>query len=442
MSAESDPRSRARARRLRLAVATSVLSKAGSVAYLFLAVPLIISSIGSTGYSQFVVVIAAFGWLGPLFVGLGSAVTERISSDSTRPISLRTRATFMTSLSVSGVLLGVFFVVGAVVLLTRPPGEADHSALVIAGLATGLGVGGGMFDSALLGLQRLQVTNVLSFASSLVAVAATVAAAILAPTVGAMVLATLGPVVLARGISGYVLHRDEPGLWGRFADIDWRAAPRIAGRGLVFAGISFASFLSLGAGLLVVAGSMGSGQVAEVALVVQLLPLAFSIVSMIMVPLWPAIAEAAADGDVRWIARAGGRAALLVMPYSIAAGLILVIGGDTLVGLWTGGRISLPFDILLAAAGLIVITSAESVTQTMLFGLGHAGAVAAVLLLQGVLSLAFVYLLTNGFGQAAVLVGPIVAQLLTGSWLLPVMVVRSFRARDRLRTDSDASGAA
>lgn len=440
LSAESDTKSRARARRLRLAVATSILSKVGSVAYLFLAVPLIIASIGSDGYSQFVVVIAAFGWVGPLFVGLGSAVTERIASDSARPISERTRGTFMTSLSVSGGLLAVFLVAGAVLLVTRPAGEPDHTALVIAGLATGLGVAGGVFDAALLGLQRLQVTNVLSFASSLLAIAATVVAAILAPTVGAMVLATLAPVVVGRAVSAYMLRRAEPSLWGRVADIDWRAAPRIAGRGLVWAGISFASFLSLNAGLIIVAARLGSTEVAEVAIIVQLLPLALSIVGMIMVPLWPAIAEAAADGDINWIARAGGRAAALVMAYAIAAALVVIFGGEQLVGIWTGGRISIPLDILVAAAGLIIVASAESVTQTMLFGLGRAGTVAAILLFQGFLSLTFVYLFTDALGQAAVLAGPIAAQLVTGSWLLPLLVVRGFLAKERLRPLSELGG--
>jgi O-antigen/teichoic acid export membrane protein len=432
LSAESDVRSRARVQRLRAAIASSVLSKAGSVAYLILAVPLILASVGSDGYSQFAVVLAAFGWLGPLFLGLGSAVTERIASDGTRPISDRTRGTFMTALSVSGALLCVFFVGGSLLFLSRPPGQPDETALVLAGLATGLVVGGGVFDSGLLGLQRSYVTNLLSFASSLVAIGATVAAAIVAPTVGAMVLATLGPVVLARAISGFVLHRVEPGLWGRIGDIAWRAAPRIAGRGLVFAAIAFAGFLSLDAGLLIVAAKLGTTQVPAAALVLRVLPLVLSIVAIITVPLWPAIAEAAEDGDVHWIARAGGRAAAFVMAYAIAAALVVVVGGEKVVALWTGGRIAISFDILVAAGGLIITFSFEVVTQTMLFGLGLAGSLAAVLLFRSVLSIILVFLLAGALGQEAALVGPIIAALLTSSWLLPLLVVHGIRAKARL----------
>ena len=433
LSADSDERARSRARRLRAAVVSSVLSKVGSVAYLILAVPLIIASVGTDGYSQFAVVIAAFGWLGPVFVGLGSAVTERIAGDAVRPISERTRGTFMTSLSVTGLLLFVFFAGGALLLLTRPAGEPDHTALIIAGVATGLGVGGGLFDSALLGLQRLHVTNVLSFASSIVAVIATVAAAILAPTVGAMVLATLGPVVVARAISGYVLHREEPGLWGRVADIDWGAAPRIAGRGFVFALISFESFLLTDAGLLVVAGRLGTTEVAEVALFIRVLPLILSIVGMITVPLWPALAEASADGDVHWISKAGSRAAAFVMVYASVGCLIIVVAGRRVVELWTGGRIEMPFEILLAAGALIIVVSFEAIAQTILIGLGRASSVATVLMFRSILSIVLVAVLAGPLGEVAALIGPIGASLITSSWLLPLLVVRALRDKDRAR---------
>ena len=417
---------------MRTAVITSVISKVSSVGYQILAVPLIVASVGPDGYSQFAVVIAAFGWLGPVFVGLGSAVTEQISADSTRPISATSRAMFMTALAVSGVLLASFLVVIVAVLVTRPPGGPDLEALALAGVATGLGVAGNVFDSALLGLQRSYVTNLLSFLSSLAAIVATAAAARLEPTVGAMVLATLGPVVLARLISAFILRRAEPGLWGRLRDVAWRSSPRIAGRGLVFAAISFASFLSLDAGLLIVADRLGTTQVAEAALVVRAMPLILSIVGMILVPLWPAIAEAAGDGDVRWVARASARAAGLVGAYSIAAALILVFGGQRIVSLWTGGRINVPFEILFYAGGLTIIGAVENVTQTVLFGLGRAGSVAAVLLTRSVLSLILVYELTPAVGEAAALAGPILSALVTSSWLLPILVVRTLRARANL----------
>ena len=432
-SAGSEARSRVRAGRLRAAVLSSALSKVGSVAYQVLAVPIVIASLGTGGYSQFAVALSAFGWLGSVFAGLSGPVTERIASDSARPVSDRTRGTFVTALAISGILLVTLVLLVTIVLVTRPPDGAEYIALAVAGLATGLAMSGGVFDAALLGLQRSYVTNLLSFGSSLAAVLASVAAAVLAPTVAAMVLATLGPVVLAKLVSGIALRRLEPSLRGGPRDVSWRKAPTIAGRGLAFAGISLASFLSLDAGLLVVAGQLGSNQVAEVALVVRGLPLILSVVGMIIVPLWPAITEAAASGDVRWIARAGGRATVFVMGYAVAAALAVIVGGDRIVGVWTGGRISLPFEILLATGGLIVTLSLENLTQSMLFGLGRAGTVAAVLLFQSVISITLVFVLAAPLGQVAALVAPILSALLTSSWLLPVLVIRGFRARASLR---------
>lgn len=416
---------------MRAAVVTSILSKVSSVAYLILAVPLIIASVGSNGYSQFAVVLAAFGWLGPLFIGMGYAVTERIASDAARPLSDRTRGTFMTALSLSGGLLSIFTLVGALAVWSGRVGGPDHAAFAIAGLGTGLAVAGGVFDYALLGLQRSYVTNLLAFGISLAQVAATVVAAIIAPTVWAMVLATLVPMVLARILSAFVLYRAEPSLWGRIRDIEWGLAPRIAGRGLVFAGCSFAAFLSLDAGLLVVAARLGTTEVAAAALVFRVLPLVLSIVGMILVPLWPAIAEAVGDGDTHWVRRNAGRSAALVMGYAVAAGLIVLIGGGRLVSLWTGGQISIPFEMLVGAACLIIGTSSEAFCQAMLFGLGRAGSVAVVLLIRGVLSIVLVFLLTAPLGQAAALIGSIFAEVLTSAWLLPLLVVRGVNAVGR-----------
>jgi O-antigen/teichoic acid export membrane protein len=431
-AAASEARSRARGRRLRAAVASSVLSKVGSFGYQILGVPIVIAALGSGGYSQFAVALAAFGWLGSLFAALSGPVTERIASDRSRPLSAETRGTFVTALVIAGTLIAILLVLEGIVLVSRPTEGSDYSALAVAGLATGLTMGGGLFDAALLGLQRSYVTNVLSFASSLGAVVASVVAAVVAPTVAAMVLATLGPVVFARAVSGLVLRRLESSLRGGLRDVRLRRAPAIAGRGLAFAGISFASFLSLDAGLLVVAGQLGSSRVAEVALVVRGLPLLLSVVGMIIVPLWPAITEAAASGDVHWIARAGGRATLFVMGYAVAGALIIVVGGDRIVSLWTGGRISIPFEILVATGAVLITLSLENLTQSMLFGLGRAGTVAAVLLFQGLISIGLVFLLAAPLGQVAVLVAPIIAALLTSSWLLPLLVIRGFRARARM----------
>jgi len=69
----------------------------------------------------------------------------------------------------------------------------------------------------------------------------------------------------------------------------------------------------------------------------------------------------------------------------------------------------------------------------MLFGLGLAGGLAAVLLFRSVLSIILVFLLAGVVGQEAALVGPIIAALFTSSWLLPLLVVQGVREKARLQ---------
>jgi O-antigen/teichoic acid export membrane protein len=409
-----------------------MLSKVGSFAYQLLAVPVLIASLGSGGYSQFAVALSAFGWLGSVFAAVGGPVIEQVASDRSRPVSQRTRETFVTALAIEAVLLGLLALGELLFFALGRNNATDQTAFALAGLATGLSLAGALFDSGLLGLQQSYVTNVLSFVSSLGAVVATVVAAVLAPTVAAMILATLGPVILARVVSGLALRRLEPSLGGSLRDIRWRRAPSITGRGLAFGGISLASFLSLDAGLLVVASQLGSTHVAEVALVVRGLPLVLSVVGMIITPLWPAITEAAGSGDLHWVARASGRATLFVMGYAVTAALVVIVGGEDVVEIWTGGRLELGPEILVATGALIITLSLENLTQSMLFGLGRAGTVAAVLLAQSLISITLVFLLAAPIGQVAALISPVIAAIATSAWLLPVLVVRGYRARARV----------
>ena len=84
-------------------------------------------------------------------------------------------------------------------------------------------------------MQRSYVTNILSFCTSIGALAMTIVAARLAPTVAAMVLAALLPMVVARATSGVLLHRTAPALFGGPDCVNAALASTIVRRGLVFA---------------------------------------------------------------------------------------------------------------------------------------------------------------------------------------------------------------
>jgi len=435
MTAEIGARSRARAMRYGATVATSLLSKLGNVSYQVVAVPLIIASVGLSGYSGFAVVMASVGWIGTLSVGLGPAITERISADNVRPISSAVRETFMTALGASAAFVGVASALVAMLALVADPSGAGASqmgsAFAIAGITSAMIVAGGVFDSALLGLQRYYVSNTLSLFASVLSVLATFIASRIAPDVGAMVLAALAPIILARVLSGLALYRIQPDIFGRLSDIRWRAFPRIAQRGMLFAGIAFATFLVQQAGLLIVAAQLGSTQVAEVALVLRSLPYVYSIVMMITVPLWPAVAEAAGNGDMAWVRKAAARAGTLVMAYAVVAAFVVMAWGESLIGAWTGGQVSVDFPMLAAAGLMILLDSWANLNATVLIGLGRAASAAGVLLLQGAISVIIVLAAGPTLGQLAALVGPIVVGSAIGAWLLPLLVVRTVRGRQR-----------
>jgi O-antigen/teichoic acid export membrane protein len=120
------------------------------------------------------------------------------------------------------------------------------------------------------------------------------------------------------------------------------------------------------------------------------------------------------------------------MGYAVTAALVVIVGGEDVVEIWTGGRLELGPEILVATGALIITLSLENLTQSMLFGLGRAGTVAAVLLAQSLISITLVFLLAAPIGQVAALISPVIAAIATSAWLLPVLVVRGYRARARV----------
>jgi O-antigen/teichoic acid export membrane protein len=205
-------------------------------------------------------------------------------------------------------------------------------------------------------------------------------------------------------------------------------ASTIVRRGLVFAVIGLASYVEQQGSFLWVASSLGVGHVAGAALVIRSLPLLYSMVAMVTVPLWPALADAAREGDVDWMRAASVRAGAFVMIFAVASGLAVALVGGSVVRLWTGGMVPVSTPILFAAALLIVVDCWVSFHCTVLISLGHAGTAAPVLLAQACLGLVATAVLVGPMGEAAALAGPVVGGLLIAVPIMPIATLARYRS--------------
>jgi O-antigen/teichoic acid export membrane protein len=69
---------------------------------------------------------------------------------------------------------------------------------------------------------------------------------------------------------------------------------------------------------------------------------------MFLSPLWPAYGEAAARGDHSWVKSTLSRAIRATLALCVTWSLILIVFGNTILRIWTGGRVSFSRSLMIA----------------------------------------------------------------------------------------------
>jgi O-antigen/teichoic acid export membrane protein len=102
---------------------------------------------------------------------------------------------------------------------------------------------------------------------------------------------------------------------------------------------------------LIVGGRLSAGQAGEYAAVSRWFMLAQSGFSLLVLPLWPAISTAIAQGDLRWVRKTVHRATILVSCSGIVIFAAWAAAGWLAIPLWTGGKV-VPDQLLLTMSAL------------------------------------------------------------------------------------------
>jgi len=90
---------------------------------------------------------------------------------------------------------------------------------------------------------------------------------------------------------------------------------------------------------------------------------------MLVAPLWPAYSEAASRGHMDWVLRTLIRSLLIVLGWTSAASIMLLLMGRTLIYWWVGSTIRSPFPLLLGLAIWTVVSSCGDAIGMFLNGM-------------------------------------------------------------------------
>jgi O-antigen/teichoic acid export membrane protein len=191
--------------------------------------------------------------------------------------------------------------------------------------------------------------------------------------------------------------------------------------GLLFFILQVAAGLAFATDNLMLAAVLGADSVPAYAVPARLFGCISLLVAILVQPLWPAYAEAAARGDFTWIRRAFKRSLLLALSVSIAASSLLYVLRDHVFQLWTQSTLAIDDRVVGMLAVWAVIDSCSIALAMLLNGLNVVRFQVAIALVLVVASFPARYFLLKTLGPWGLPLATSVVYFCTG--IVPCMMV-------------------
>lgn len=380
-----------RDRSIRLAVVTSFLSKAGTLLFQLLAIPVAMRVLGRENFGVYATVGITLSIVIMLEVGIGPALAHGLSSAKARNDEGRVKA---LASSAFVLVAGLAVLIGAIlssVLLVTPltwlfgEGYSGKLDVLRPALWTGLGLLILLFvlnltDRMREGLLEVSANNTWGALGNVIAAVAVGAGISFVPHVWYLVLAVYGSLVVAKVCNTVSLWRTHPEVrpaWSRFQ-------PSTA-RHLLTDGVAF-SACTLVTGVvefnlcgLLVGRQDGPAATALYQVFISITVMQLGVVMMLSTPTWPAVAEALARGDVPWARKAARKLYLFGSVFALCAFGGLVLLGPWVFSIWLGKEFADVPRTMFACYGLYFIAHVwRHLNHTMMFGTGQVGKLARI----------------------------------------------------------------
>jgi O-antigen/teichoic acid export membrane protein len=362
-------RSKERYRRVALTTLASGLAKGISILTMLISVPLTVRYLGTERYGLWMTISSVVLMLGFADLGMGSGLMNAISGahgkdDRQAAQNFVSSAFFLLSMMSVLVLAafalaysfipwtGVFNIKSS--LAAREVGPA--MAILVCCFALNMPLG--VVQRIQMGYQEGYVNSLWQGLGSVIGLIGILLVVYLQAGLYWLVLAVGGSQVIAAGLNGLALFRSKrPWLFPRFRRVTAAAARRILHLGLLFFVLQVVGVITIQADNLIIAHMLGLNEVSQYAVVLQLFMFAPNLLSMVLMPLWPAYGEAIARGDISWVKKTWFRSISISFAVNTSAVLILIIFGKQIVHLWVGPQINPSLGLLMVMGLYILLNS-------------------------------------------------------------------------------------
>lgn len=395
--------------------------------------PIMVHTLGDTGYGLWVTIFALTGYFGLMDQGLRPSLVRYVSRHHAENDAIALSRTLSTATALYGTV-GVLTLLATLVAAANfatwfaiAPEHVQTARLVVlvSGLSLAMGFPLGVFGATLSGLQRYDVANTIGIAVSLLRVAAFIAVLRLGGGIVELAWCSLGLNLIGHGVSYVYVRRLLPEVAFGVRHVERATLQRIGSySGYAFIG-ALATAITFQTDALVITGFLGAAAVTPFALAASLVGQSRTLVQSATWVLSPTASEMDTRGErgrLREMMVSGSKyGVLLSWPVLLA---FLVFGPNVLTT-WVGERYAHAAGLLAILAVPTMFALPQSAASSVLFGIGRHRGVVALSLLNAVVNLGLSLLWVKPYGLTGVAWGTAVPLFLIAGLGMMVLGARA-----------------
>lgn len=203
----------------------------------------------------------------------------------------------------------------------------------------------------------------------------------------------------------FFLHPKYKDLSPRIKDIDMKLTKDIVSIGGQFFIIMMAIVLIFQCLNIFISNLLGPSSVAEFNVAQRYFGVVHMVFTIIIVPFWSAFTDAFVKSDFEWMKSAQKKLELVLL-LCFGALIVLYFGVDMVIGLWTGGKISVHGNLSIMLVVYTFTQSASSLYMNLINGIGKIRLQFIIYIFFATISLPMIYFACKELGLWAALLLP------------------------------------
>lgn len=374
-------RSDERYRRAVITSAANLLSRGLAMGVMILTVSLTLPYLGAERFGVWMTIASFTAMLSFLDLGVGNALTNKVAHAAaleddealSELISGGLGFLFVVGLCVGLILMILTYALPWEALIRVKDGSLHtelHEALLIFSIFFGMQILSNGLHRVFLGLQRAFESHLISAIGSGASMAFVFIVAEKKGSIALLLLSTFGVQIIVSFYLISILYR------AKFLNIENTvakvklAAPDLLRVGGLFFILQIGVMISSGIDILLISSVLGAEHAAIYAIVQRLFQLSTQPLNVVNAPLWSAYADAITRGEKNFIKRTLNISLRNTLIFSMLTVSFLVIFGNSVIKIWTGGTIHVANLLLIIYGVWAILEAAGNAFGVFLNGCG------------------------------------------------------------------------